>query len=225
MKRLAWRIAVTVVVAGVACGRGAGDRESAMNADLKRDLAAASAVGVELANSAQGYRAAQVVSAIEQSEQALPVQRRPIRKPSVRQPSSSDAETQKAPDPAPDVAVESPRAPEPQQPDAGAADAPTVPVVAPRPAPLPVEYPSAEGNRRGSTAGEEGGIGSGPDLGTVIGVIIRGGGIGDDHCVPRRPPRSGPRGNGFPIPGTIFNPGGTPQTIRGVPIRRPRGRF
>jgi hypothetical protein len=51
-----------------------------------------------------------------------------------------------------------------------------------------VEYPAAGGGSRGAT-----GTASGPDMGGIIGVIIRGGGVGDDHCVPRGRPRGGGR--------------------------------
>src|SRR5262249_31582117 len=69
------------------------------------------------------------------------------------------------------------------------AAAPTVPMVAPRPAPAPIVNPGASG--RGARAG------SAPEgLGDVIGVILRGGSVGDDHCVPR-----GRRGRGVPFPG------------------------
>ena len=223
MRSIAWRIAAPLLVVTAACGRGS-DGSAALNADLQRDLAAASATGVELANGTKGYQPAQVVSSIEQSERSIPVQRRPVRKPVVHKNTAADAETDKAPDPMPDVAVNAP-APEPQQPEPAASDAPSVPIVAPRPAPLPVEVPNAGAGTRG--AQNEGTGTRGTDIGTLIGVIIRGGMAGDDHCVPRRPPRrSRPIGNGFPIPNglpPVFNP----QQMRITPggsVLRPRGR-
>jgi hypothetical protein len=69
-------------------------------------------------------------------------------------------------------------------------------------------------------------VNSGPDLGTIIGVIIRGGAAGDDHCIPRRGPRTRPRGNGFPLPSgvPVFNPGSVIGPMGGSPVLRPRGR-
>jgi hypothetical protein len=217
MRSTAWRIAVPLLVVTAACGRGP-DRSDAMNAALQRDLAAASASGVELANGTKGYRPAQVVSSIEQSERSIPIERRPVRKPVVRNHAAAEGETEKAPDPAPDVAVNAPQ-PEPQQPEPAASDAPSVPMVAPRPAPLPVEVPAAEGGTRG--AQNDGAGTRGTDLGTLIGVIIRGGMVGDDHCAPPRRPRSRPQGNGFPI----FNPTVMPPINGRNPVLRTRGRF
>jgi hypothetical protein len=189
MASSAWRFALPLLVAAVSCGRS-NSRTAKLNDDLQRDLTAAAASGLELASGAQGYKPMRFVSPIEQGESAVPVQRRPTRRPVVAQHTGVDQEQQKAPDPAPQDVVEAPKAPEPQQ-TAPASDVPSVPTVAPRPAPLPVEYP-AEGSSRGAT-----GAGSGPgtDIGTIIGVVIRGGGVGDDHCVP---PRGRPRG-GIPL--------------------------
>ena len=50
----------------VACGRGKSTQEqSGLSADLKRDLAAASASGVELASNVGDYKPTRFVSAIE----------------------------------------------------------------------------------------------------------------------------------------------------------------
>ena len=201
MRTSAWRsILPVVLIVGASCGRGSSNTAK-LTDDLQRDLAAASTASIQLANESQGYKPMRFVSAIERGEDAVPVQRRPSPRPVVRNHTSTEPAQEKAPDPSPQVAVEAPKAPEPQQPAPTISDAPTVPVVAPRPAPLPVDYPSSDGGSRGSV-GAGGSTGSGrspgPDIGTIIGVIIRGGAIGDDHCVPRRVPR-GPRG--LPRPG------------------------
>ncbi|HSA56536.1 MAG TPA: hypothetical protein VLE53_12585, partial [Gemmatimonadaceae bacterium] len=74
------------------------------------------------------------------------------------------------------------------------AEAPRVPIVAPRPAPLPVEVPSSSGS--GAVGG---GRTAGPDWGDVVGVVIRGGRVDPGHCPPRR--RPGRIGiSGIPIP-------------------------
>jgi hypothetical protein len=186
MRTTAWLVVVPVLVLGVGCGRGSSNAKVSVSDDLQKDLAAASSASLELANGSKGYQPMRFVSALEQSETAVPIQRRPVKRPVVRNETAAETE-QKAPDPTPQVAVDAPKAPEPEQP-AVANDAPTVPTVAPRPAPVPVEYPAAGGGSRGAT-----GPASGPDMGGIIGVIIRGGGVGDDHCVPRGRPRGGGR--------------------------------
>src|SRR5690349_754199 len=67
------KISVLPVAAlAVACGRGKSDKDAALTADLKRDLAAASASSVELAN-AGDYQRTRVVSAIESPATSAPV--------------------------------------------------------------------------------------------------------------------------------------------------------
>ena len=72
-----------------------------------------------------------------------------------------------------------------------------------RPSPLPAPtYPSA------APIGENGGSGVGAVLGGIFGAVIRGGVVGDDdHCDPRRPPRTGhPVGGPALPPGAIGRP-------------------
>src|SRR5689334_20197758 len=60
------KISVLPVAAiAVACGRGKSNDQAQLNADLKRDLQAASASGVELASTARDYQPTRFVSAIE----------------------------------------------------------------------------------------------------------------------------------------------------------------
>jgi hypothetical protein len=195
MRTTAWLLVVPVLALGVGCGRGSSAAKAGVSDDLQKDLAAASSASLELANGSKAYQPTRFVSAIEQSETAVPIQRRPVKRPVVKNETAAETE-QKAPDPAPQAVVDAPKAPEPEQP-AVSSDVPTVPMVAPRPAPVPVEYPAAGGGSRGAT-----GPANGPDMGGIIGVIIRGGGVGgDDHCVPRGRPRGGgfPGGRRFPI--------------------------
>jgi hypothetical protein len=69
----------------VACGRGNPKDQTGLSADLKRDLAAASASSVELASTSREYQPARFVSAIESPATSAPVQRRKVRHPVVRQ--------------------------------------------------------------------------------------------------------------------------------------------
>ena len=81
------------------------------------------------------------------------------------------------PVPAPPVQGEAVQADHPAE----VSEAPRVPSVAPRPAPLPVEVVTGHGSvGRGRDEG--------PDLGTVIGVVLRGGRVDPGHCPPRRRP-------------------------------------
>jgi len=201
MRTIAWRLAVPLVLLGVACSRGSSGSDK-VSGDLQSDLSAAQSASLQLANGSQGYQTTRVVSAIEQGETAKPVQRRPSPKPVVSKQAAAEPQQEKAPDPAPQATVEVAKAPEPEQP-APVADAPSVPIVAPRPAPVPVEYPGSGGSRGTS------GAGPGTDIGTIIGVIL-GGGVGDDHCVPRTGPRTGGR---FP-PVIIFGGGRRGPTRR-----------
>jgi hypothetical protein len=215
MRVTAWRAAAPLLIAAViSCGRDGTSAKAKPGDDLRRDLAAASAASVELATDAQSYQATRVVSDLEQSERAVPVTRAPVPRPQVQRHSDVAPQQEKAPDPSPQVAVDAPTAPEPQQPEVATNDAPTVPTVAPRPSPVPVEYPAASG-RQGEGAGADGRTGPGSGIGGIIGVIIRGGGIGgDDHCVPNT------RGR----PGWPALPHPNPIPMRGGRIIRPRVR-
>jgi len=192
------KISVLPVAAiAVACGRGKSNDQAQLNADLKRDLQAASASGVELASTARDYQPTRFVSAIESPKSSAPVRRRNVRRPVAKPAAAADNEVAKAPDPAPEnkVVVAEPE-PSKETP-APAIDTPTQVAVSPRPS--PVGSAPASGNvgsggvGGGSTGGGLGGIGEA--IGTVIGVvIIRGGAGGVDHCDPRtdRRPTNGP---------------------------------
>lgn len=182
-----------------ACRDGAPE-PSVLNNDLKRDLdAAASSERLQLANAAGDYQRARFVSPIEQTNRTVPskqIQRpRPVVHASVGQtPEETPTPTESA---ANEVLVTESPSPEPAE-ETPASDEPRVPTVAPRPVAAPVDA-------QGPTEGARGGRGADapPDIGTVVGVIMRGGRSGgDDHCVPRRRPG----GRGFPgIPRILQN--------------------
>lgn len=177
------RLFVPLAILAAACDGG--DSQSAsLSADLKQDLAAASAPKLELASAAGDYQPMRFVSELEQTNLSTPVKRAPTPRPE--------------PTPAPKP-VDEPT-PEPQ-PEAQVAEAPqvdeavsAVPSVAPRPSALPVDVPSTQGvgNSDGQVFGRGGDRGA--DIGGIIGVVIRGGGVGPDHCPPRR------RGGRRPFP-------------------------
>jgi hypothetical protein len=186
-----------VAAFAVACGRGNSKDQASMNADLKRDLAAASASGVELASTSRDYQPTRFVSAIESPKASAPVHRRNVKRPVARPAAASNDEVAKAPDPAPEnkVAVAEP-SPSTETP-APAIDTPTNVAVSPRPTPVG-SAPAPTGAGSGSVGGGShgGGLGGiGEAIGTIIGVVvIRGGAGGVDHCDPRtdRRPTNGP---------------------------------
>jgi hypothetical protein len=177
----------------VAACRDRAPDSTALDSDLKRDLdAAASADRLQLANSGNDYQRARFVSEIEQSSRSSPSKELPRPRPVVharvgQTPEQNQTQSAEAANQV--LAPESPT----QQPaaQAPAADEPRLPSVAPRPAAAPVEAAGAGAGARGARDG-----GAPPEIGEVIGVIMRGGRVGDDHCVPRRRPG----GRGFPFP-------------------------
>jgi hypothetical protein len=190
-------IAAAGVVLLSACGSGS---DNAVSADLLKDLELASSDdGITLGNEAVAM--AQVVSAIEsnspparQVAKSAPVKRyKPARK----------APPQVARTEAPADVIESEPVTVANMPVVTLPDAP----ITPRPQPIQVSYPSGP-----SSVGSDGGVGSGSAtgavLGTIFGVVLRGGAVGDDHCVPNR--RTGrTRGtviavnNRIPLPGRV----------------------
>jgi len=193
------KISVLPVAAlAVACGRGKSNDQAALNADLKRDLEAATASGVELASTVRDYQPTRFVSAIESPRTSAPVRHRNVRRPVAKPTASNDQDIAKAPDPAPEnkVAVADPE-PSKETP-APAIDTPTNVAVTPRPTPVgsaPAPTDAGAGGS-GAAATHGGGLGGiGEAIGTIIGVVvIRGGAGGVDHCDPRtdRRPTNGP---------------------------------
>lgn len=183
-----------------ACGRGSGSE--ALSDDLKKDLAASAAAPIELANAGGGYQPMRFVSEIEQSNGAAPVQRtRAPRRVAAQRADVQQPEQTQSPAPEPQQEIQVAEVPaQVQQAPAPEPDVPRVPTVAPRPSALPVDVPSAPATGGYGREGRDGsggigvGRGDGVGIGDVIGVVIRGGGVGPDHCPPRR--RGRPR---FPI--------------------------
>ncbi|HUQ83645.1 MAG TPA: hypothetical protein VM076_21010 [Gemmatimonadaceae bacterium] len=181
----------------VACGRGKSAEPTALNADLKRDLEAASASGVELASTARDYHPTRFVSSIESPRASAPVRRRQVRRPVVTPAAAAEQEVAKSPDPAPETKAEVAEVEQSTEAPAPAIDTPTNVAVTPRPTPVgsaPATTDAGSGGVGGGSRG--GGLGGiGEAIGTVIGVvIIRGGAGGVDHCDPRtdRRPTNGP---------------------------------
>jgi hypothetical protein len=205
VQRVAGGIAVVgAALALAACGRAAGGAD----AELDRDLALAASDGLAPVAPA----ATAVVSAVEANlptPKATPKTRRapkagtarPPRK--VVEPTPSETATEVAYEPSSDPVVVA-ESPEPTT---------TAPVPAPAPRPVPATIPTGEGSGGWGEEGDGGHGGGG--LGGVIGVVIRGGSIGDDdHCeIHRRP--------GRPRMGVLINdriPTGTfPRSGGGIP--------
>lgn len=197
-----------------------GDKKAVMNEDLQKALELASSnEGITLANSS-GIAGTQVVSAIERttppSRQQTPSTRVRRHRAAPKAPpqvvrtevlaSVSETELQSV-------------APEPVAYD------PTP--VSPRPQPVAVSYPSGP-----SSGGDDGrvsdGSAGGAVIGTIMGVVIRGG-VGDvDRCDPRT---DGRRSRGriainsrmpFPLPGRVISGGSRSSrpSIAGIPIGR-----
>lgn len=197
MNKLLKLSVLPVAAFAVACGRGKSNDQVAMNADLKRDLVAASASGVELASTSRDYQATRFVSAIESPTVSAPVRRRNVKRPVAKPASAGNEDVAKAPDAAPEnkVAVAEPT-PSTETP-APAIDTPTNVAVSPRPTPVGSAPAPADAGAGGVGGGSRGGGlgGIGEAIGTIIGVVvIRGGAGGVDHCDPRtdRRPTNGP---------------------------------
>ena len=201
-----------------------GDKKSAMNDDLKKDLELASTTdGITLANSA-GNMDMQVVSAIERTAP-----------PARRQTPSTRVRRHRAAPKAPPRVVQTEAlasisetemqsvAPEPVAND-------PVPV-SPRPQPVAVSYPSGP-----SSGGDDGRVSEGSTagvvIGSILGAVIRGGTVGGggvggiDRCDPRTDGRrSGTRvsiNRRYPVSGRI---GGISRSSAGSITGNPMGRI
>ena len=155
-----------------------GDKKATLNDDLKKDLELASSNdGITLANSSNNA-GTQIVSAIERTTPPARQQTPSTRVRHHRAAPKSPPQVVKTEAPA-TVAESEPQsvAPEP------VANDPTP--VSPRPQPVAVTYPSGP-----SSGGDDGsvshGTSAGAVIGTILGVVIRGGVVGDgDSCDPR----------------------------------------
>jgi outer membrane biosynthesis protein TonB len=175
----------------VACG---GDPEPALPVSdaLQADLKLAASGSVELASAALDDST--VLSAIERTPARSPERvASPRRSTSPRTPiprPTPEPTPDPVPTPAPVTSVEEPEV-------VAEAPAPSDLPVATRP--VPVSFPTGGGSRAGGASGtDEGSAGSGRG---PIGVVIRGGGTGEDHCEIHT--RRGRTGRGIPVVITI----------------------
>jgi hypothetical protein len=243
--RLSAPIVLLSLTAAAACRDGSTD--AAANDALQRDLELAQAGAVALAPAARDLPPTRFVSAIEAGERAAPARSaaaRPARKAPRRAPTAHVDHAPPTPAPAVTETVAEAAAAEETQVAPAPAPEPTVVADAgPAPAETQTSGPSADGvisvsrpegegtaegeGRRGRGRGIGGILGG---IGGVIGVVIRGGSVGDiDHCERDRP---GARG-GIPYPvggrmGGIPTSGGWGNGGLGVPqsgigrVARPR---
>lgn len=179
-----------------------GDKKTAMNADLMKDLELASSNdGITLAGS--GNAGTQVVSAIERT---TPPSRQQTPSTRVRRHRAAP----KAPPQVVRAAAPAMEAEETEMQSVAMTPSDPTPVSA-RPQPVAVSYPS------GPSSGDDGRVSSGSAggavLGSILGAVIRGGVVGDvDHCDPRVDRRRTGRRGGtisinnripFPVSGRI----------------------
>ena len=208
----------SAAVAAVACGKEKAPT-AAMSEELKRDLQLATTQSPNIAVSADELapRAQQVV--------ALRPKKAPG--PKVIRTETPTVKAAELPKEAAEIKSEIP-AVQMIATSMGESDnmAPSAPPAA-RPAPIPMPtYPgpgSAAGNvSGGGSGGGSGGIGG--ILGGIFGggVVIRGGGVGDDHCDPRTDGRrrgGRPTAGGGYVPGAVTPIGGMggPRALPGRP--------
>lgn len=161
-----------VTLAAAAC---TGGQEPARNGSSS--ISEGQAKAEDLANSTQSYQPVRFVSEIEQVRAPRPVTRPVVADIVKKGVDSVVVETVTLPAPVtaptePEVAADS---------TTTVSSAPSVPSIVPRSAPLPEAVAST-----GSGLGEWRGRDPGPDMGTVIGVVLRGGRVDPGHC-PRHP--------------------------------------
>lgn len=193
------------VVVG-ACGRNGETANRAMSDDLKRDLQLASSSGLNLAS----QQAAKSFPLTEIPISSSPAPAKTLRKSNGPKAIKSKRPTVKAtPEPTRVANAEVPETPVPQKapsPTTESAPDPSPPAV-PRPSPVPAD-PGTGGvghgrDGGGQNPGSDNGIGA--VVGTIFGVILRGGVVDGDHCDPRSDGRGRRRGpssinNQWPFP-------------------------
>jgi hypothetical protein len=160
-----------------ACGKSS-TKTSAMSADLKRDLDAASSSSLALASNQSSAQfpltETPIASAPAPAKKIVKAQGpKAIRspRPTVRaEPEQSVAtETEQAQVEVTEIAA---------APTTDATTEAAAPAV-PRPSPIPISAVPAGGRGNGGSS-------TGEVLGTIFGAVIRGGGVDDDHCDPHR---------------------------------------
>lgn len=158
-----------VALASMAC-RQSPEPKPAAN-DVASSVAEARARATDLANSTQNYQPVRFVSAIEQVRLPRPVTRL---KPDEVVRKGEDSVVVE-----PVVVATISAEPEvPSETPTEVSSAPRVPSIIPRDAPVPAAVGGGLGEWRGSDPG--------PEMGTVIGVVLRGGRVDPGHC-PRHP--------------------------------------
>jgi hypothetical protein len=194
MRKLVSLALGSTAIVALACGKSK-PNATAVNEDLKRDL--------QLATQSQAIQISpDEISPRSHQEMALKPKKandgprtirsdHPTRKASVTPVQEADVKTQLPPA----QVMVSTASPAPSSTPSN--DAP--PLARPSPLPAP-SYPSA------APIPDNGPSGVGAVLGGIFGAVIRGGVVGDDdHCDPRRPPRTG-RPIGGAIPTGIAGP-------------------
>ena len=161
-----------------------GGSNTAVNADLMKDLELASSDdGITLGNAAV-TSSQQFVSSIEST--TPPARKVAKSAPVKRHRAAPKSPPRAAPTKAPaDVSEPAPTQVASMPSESIQMDVP----VSPRPQPVAVSYPSGESSVGSSGSG--GGSATGAVIGTIFGAVIRGGAVGDDHCDPRRTNRRG----------------------------------
>jgi hypothetical protein len=172
IRNLVARFTLTTLAA-IACSPSSQPAES-RQAETARTLEEAKARAQDLANSTQNYQPVRFVSAIEQVRAPRPV--RDPKPADVVKKGTDSITVDPIPMPAP---VQDETVPAVQS-DATADTpiAPRVPSIIPREAPVPAAVGGGTGDWRGNDPG--------PDMGTTIGVVLRGGRVDPGHC-PRHP--------------------------------------
>lgn len=173
IRNLVARFTLTTLAAA-ACGPSSRPANGAD--DAASTLAEAKARAQDLANSTQSYQPVRFVSEIEQVRAPRPV-KRPEPDVVVRQ--GQDSVPVEA-TPVPSVAMEEVAPAVHVDSTTENVGPPRVPSVIPREAPLPAAVGGGSGDWRSPDPG--------PDMGTVIGVVLRGGRVDPGHC-PRHPAR------------------------------------
>ena len=189
-----------------------GDKKTAINADLMKDLELASSNdGITLAGSDNA--GTQVVSAIERTTP-----------PSRQQTPATQVRRHRAAPKAPPrvVRAEAPatEAEETEMQSVAMATSDPSPVSA-RPQPVAVSYPSGASSG-GDDGRASGGSGAGAVLGTILGAVIRGGVVmGDDDCDPRTDGRHTSVNQRIPFPtGRVGGSGRSRVSVGGFPVSR-----
>jgi hypothetical protein len=171
IRNLAARITL-MTLAAAACGPSS--RPDTATSSDSSALAEAKARAQDLANSNQSYQPVRFVSAIEQVRPPRPV-RTPRPDVVVREGTDS---IPVEPVPLPATSLEEGLPAVQNESPVETSGAPRVPSIVPRDAPLPAVVGGSSGDWRGNDPG--------PDMGTVIGVVLRGGRVDPGHC-PRHP--------------------------------------